>query len=125
MNGIRAQGQKKTPAKPPLTTPRSHLLFKARRVRGYQQDPVGLQGDSRGRTENGRNTGNRSPHTHLVCFPAQGQAEGGAHTQTPWQLAWASSPTDLQRDPLLPPAFSVAPGPTYWSYLNFWMKEFV
>lgn len=77
------------------------------------------------RTPKGGNTESRSFHIHWACYPAQGQAAGGTHTQTPWQLAWASSPTDLQRDPLGLPSPSAAPGATCWTYSHLWVKNFI
>lgn len=126
MTGIRAQGQKRQPSAVPT---KATFLFQNWHGEGPAE---GLRRTARRHQSSGSlstspqggNTESRSFHTHPACYPVQGQAAGGAHTQTPWQLARTSSPTDLQRDPLLPPALSAAPGTNCRTYSNFWVKNF-
>lgn len=76
---------------------------------------MGLQGDRQmsgvGQGEEGIPEA-EAPHSACLppCTrPSERASEGGTHTQTLWQLAWASSPTDLQREPLLPRLLSSPP----------------
>lgn len=119
MTDSRMQGQKRLRLL--LSPPRPHCLPKlagegpAERPRGTARRHQSSGPLSRSGGGQGRSTENGSLHTHPACYPRQGQAEGGTHTQTPWQLSWASSPTGLQRDPLLPSASCLLCSP--WAQL--------